>query len=61
MFLLAVLFVILNILDIRTTRKVLSQGGYEANPPGKVADEAAFVYTGKDSDGGHYFGHYVWL
>jgi len=32
MFLLAVLFVILNILDIRTTRKVLSQGGYEANP-----------------------------
>ena len=31
-FLLAILFVILNILDVRTTRKVLNQGGYEANP-----------------------------
>ncbi len=31
-FLLALLFVILNILDVRTTRKALSQGGYEANP-----------------------------
>lgn len=32
LFLLAVLFIILNILDITTTRKVLRNGGYEANP-----------------------------
>ena len=31
-FLLAIIFVILNILDITTTRKVLRDGGYEANP-----------------------------
>ena len=31
-FLLAVLFIILNILDVTTTRKVLRDGGYEANP-----------------------------
>lgn len=31
-FLLAILFVILNILDVTTTRKVLKNGGYEANP-----------------------------
>lgn len=30
--LLALLFIILNILDITTTRKVLRNGGYEANP-----------------------------
>ena len=32
LFLLAILFTILNILDITTTRKVLRNGGYEANP-----------------------------
>lgn len=32
LFLLAVLFVILNVLDVTTTRKVLRKGGYEANP-----------------------------
>lgn len=32
LFLLSLLFVILNILDITTTRKVLRNGGYEANP-----------------------------
>jgi hypothetical protein len=32
LFLLAILFLILNILDITTTRKVLRNGGYEANP-----------------------------
>jgi hypothetical protein len=32
LFLLATLFIILNILDMTTTRKVLSNGGYEANP-----------------------------
>jgi len=32
LFLLAALFIILNILDIKTTRKILNQGGYEANP-----------------------------
>ena len=31
-FLLAIFFIILNILDITTTRKILSHGGYEANP-----------------------------
>lgn len=31
-FLLAIIFVILNVLDIATTRKVLRDGGYEANP-----------------------------
>ena len=31
-FLLAIIFVILNILDISTTRKILRDGGYEANP-----------------------------
>ncbi|MDP2862581.1 MAG: DUF5658 family protein [Desulfobacterales bacterium] len=31
-FLLAMLFIILNILDITTTRRVLRNGGYEANP-----------------------------
>jgi hypothetical protein len=30
--LLALLFIILNIMDITTTRKVLRNGGYEANP-----------------------------
>ena len=30
--LLAIIFIILNILDITTTRKVLRNGGYEANP-----------------------------
>lgn len=30
--LLAILFIILNILDITTTRKVLRNGAYEANP-----------------------------
>ena len=30
--LLAMLFIILNILDVTTTRKVLRNGGYEANP-----------------------------
>ena len=30
--LLALLFIILNILDITTTRKVLRNGGFEANP-----------------------------
>ena len=32
LFLLATLFIIMNILDITTTRKVLRNGGYEANP-----------------------------
>jgi hypothetical protein len=32
LFLLSTLFIILNILDITTTRKVLRDGGYEANP-----------------------------
>ncbi len=32
LFLLAMLFIILNILDVTTTRKVLKNGGYEANP-----------------------------
>lgn len=32
LFLLAIIFIILNILDITTTRKVMEQGGYEANP-----------------------------
>jgi hypothetical protein len=32
LFLLAILFIILNVLDITTTRKVLKNGGYEANP-----------------------------
>jgi hypothetical protein len=36
LFLLATLFIILNILDITTTRKVLSNGGYEANPIARV-------------------------
>jgi hypothetical protein len=30
--LLAILFIILNILDVTTTRKILRNGGYEANP-----------------------------
>lgn len=30
--LLAVFFVILNILDVKTTQKILKNGGYEANP-----------------------------
>ncbi|KAF0155439.1 MAG: hypothetical protein FD159_2173 [Syntrophaceae bacterium] len=30
--LLAIIFIILNILDITTTRKILRNGGYEANP-----------------------------
>ena len=32
LFLLAMLFIILNILDVTTTRNVLKNGGYEANP-----------------------------
>jgi len=32
MILLAILFIILNILDITSSRKVLRNGGYEANP-----------------------------
>jgi hypothetical protein len=32
LFLLATLFIILNVLDVTTTRKVLRNGGYEANP-----------------------------
>ena len=36
MILLAILFIILNILDITTTRKVLRNGGYEANPLAKL-------------------------
>jgi hypothetical protein len=32
LFLLATLFIILNVLDITTTRKVLKNVGYEANP-----------------------------
>ena len=32
LFLLAILFIILNMLDITNTRKVLRNGGYEANP-----------------------------
>ena len=36
LFLLATLFIILNILDMTTTRKVLSNGGYEANPIARV-------------------------
>lgn len=32
MLLLALLFIILNILDITTTKKVLRNGGYEVNP-----------------------------
>jgi hypothetical protein len=31
-FLQAIIFIILNILDITTTRKILRNGGYEANP-----------------------------
>ena len=31
-FLLATGFIVLSILDVRTTRKVLALGGYEANP-----------------------------
>jgi hypothetical protein len=36
LFLLATLFIILNVLDIKTTGKVLSNGGYEANPIARV-------------------------
>jgi hypothetical protein len=36
LFLLALLFIILNILDITATRKVLRNGGYEANPIAKL-------------------------
>jgi hypothetical protein len=36
LFLLATLFIILNILDMTTTGKVLSNGGYEANPIARV-------------------------
>lgn len=32
LFLLATLFIILNVLDVTTTGKVLRNGGYEANP-----------------------------
>lgn len=36
LFMLATLFIILNVLDVTTTRKVLSNGGYEANPIARV-------------------------
>jgi hypothetical protein len=36
LFLLAIIFIILNILDISTTSKVLRNGGYEANPIARV-------------------------
>ncbi len=35
--LLAMLFIVLNILDITTTKKILRNGGYEANPIARLS------------------------
>ena len=46
-FLLAIIFIILNILDITTTRKVLRNGGYEANPIAKLLMRFHLFIPGK--------------
>ncbi len=51
MILLAILFIILNILDITSSRKVLRNGGYEANPIARLLMRYQIVYPGEDCDG----------